>query len=111
MAQTARRARIQKKLRKTVTGTADRPRLAVFRSLNHLYAQLIDDQSGQTLAAASSLKTNDRLTVKAKAVGLAIAEKAKALKIKHAVYDRGGFAYRGAIKILCESARESGLTI
>lgn len=106
-----RRNNIHTKLRKTVTGTAERPRLSVYRSLTEVYAQLIDDTSGKTIAAVSSLKSTGGLNAKATIVGKAIAEKAKELKIKSAVYDRGGFAYNGAIKTLCDAAREAGLTI
>lgn len=106
-----RRTTIHTKLRKTVTGTAERPRLSVYRSLTEMYAQLIDDTTGKTLASASSLKTKGGLTAKATTVGQAIAEKAKELKIKSAVYDRGGFSYNGAVKTLCDAAREAGLTI
>ncbi|MEX0594795.1 MAG: 50S ribosomal protein L18 [Patescibacteria group bacterium] len=105
------RQRIHAKLRKVVSGTAVRPRLAVYRSLNNLSAQLIDDTTGKTLAAANSLKDRASLIKKAEKVGKEIADKAKGLKIKSAVYDRGGFAYKGAVKLLCEAAREGGLTI
>ncbi len=105
------RQRIHAKLRKTVIGTAERPRLAVYRSLNNLFAQLIDDATGKTLASASSLKGKGSLMSKAKTVGVDIAKKAKELKVKKAVFDRGGFAYHGAVKQLCESAREGGLEI
>jgi len=106
-----RRTKIHTRIRKVVHGTAARPRLTVFRSLQNLHAQLIDDETGKTLAAASSLKMKGSLRAKAVEVGKEIAGKAKELKIKAAVYDRGGFAYKGAVKTLCETARENGLTI
>ncbi|MEX1052104.1 MAG: 50S ribosomal protein L18 [Patescibacteria group bacterium] len=105
------RQRIHNKLRKIVSGSAERPRLAVNRSLNNLRAQLIDDTTGQTLAAVTSLKMPGSLTSKATLVGQTIAEKAANLKIKRAVYDRGGFAYKGAVKQLAEAARAAGLEI
>ncbi len=105
------RQRIHIKLRKTVNGTATRPRLAVYRSLNNMYAQLIDDTAGKTLAGVNSLKMKGALTAKAEVVGKAIAEKAAGLKIKKAVYDRGGFGYKGAVKQLAEAARKAGLEI
>ncbi len=105
------RERIHRKLRKVVSGTALRPRLAVYRSLNNMYAQLIDDTAGKTLASATSLKASGSLVAKAEKVGQTIAEKAKTLKIKNAVYDRGGFGYRGAVKQLAEAARKAGLEI
>lgn len=105
------RETIHRKLRKTVSGTASRPRLAVYRSLNNLSAQLIDDTAGRTIASANSLKIDGSLSVKAKTVAKVIAKKAKDLKIKRVVYDRGGFAYLGAVKLLCETARKEGLKI
>jgi len=105
------RETIHKKLRKTVSGTASRPRLAVYRSLSNLSAQLIDDTAGKTIASANSLKTNGSLSVKAETVAKTIAKKAKDLKIKKAVYDRGGFAYLGVVKLLCETVRKEGLDI
>jgi large subunit ribosomal protein L18 len=105
------RNKIHTKLRFKVSGTASRPRLAVYRSLQNVFAQLIDDENGVTLASASSFKEKGSLTQKAKIVGGAIAKAAAEKKIKTAVYDRGGFAYKGAVKTLCEAARENGLTI
>jgi len=98
-------------VRVKVSGTAERPRLAVYRSLNHLYAQLIDDQSGRTLAAASTLalKTGKHDVQAAAAVGRAIAEKAKGAGVQSAVFDRGGFLYHGRIKALADAARGAGL--
>lgn len=108
---TNQRLKIHKKIRYTISGTASRPRLAVYRSLNHLHAQLIDDTSSKTVASASSLKANGSLSEKAKLVGEEIAKKAKAAKITAVVFDRGGFGYRGSIKLLAEAARQAGLTI
>lgn len=105
------RIKLHQKLRHTVTGTAERPRLAIYRSLNNVFLQLIDDAQGKTLASASSLKATGPLSQKAKIAGSEIAKKAKELKIKTAVFDRGGFQYHGAVKIACEAAREEGLTI
>jgi large subunit ribosomal protein L18 len=94
-----------------VTGTQQRPRLAVFRSLNHLYAQLIDDGAGRTLAAASTveLKSKGNGVAQAAEVGKAIATKAKAAGVNTVVFDRGGFLYHGRIKALADAAREAGL--
>lgn len=105
------RNKIHTKLRFKLSGTSSRPRLAVYRSLQNIFAQLIDDENGVTLASASSLKEKGSLTQKAQVVGKQIATAAKEKKIKSAVYDRGGFAYKGAVKALCEAARENGLTI
>lgn len=105
------RTSIHQKIRKVVKGTAERPRLAVYRSLAHIHAQLIDDTTGKTLVAASSLKIKGSLTDKAKKVGQKIAQIAKEQKIKQAVFDRGGFRYHGAVKTVCETVREEGLKI
>lgn len=105
------RIKLHTKIRHRITGTAERPRLAIYRSLNNMFAQLIDDTTGKTLGAASSLKLKGPLTKKAQAVGEDIAVKAKELKIKAVVFDRGGFGYKGVIKVLAEAAREKGLTI
>jgi large subunit ribosomal protein L18 len=106
------RQRIHVRIREKVSGTAERPRLAVFRSLNHIYAQVIDDQSGVTLASASSLqlklKTGGNVA-SAKEIGKAIAERAIEKGIKQVVFDRGGFLYHGRIKALADAAREAGL--
>ncbi|MCI9540088.1 MAG: 50S ribosomal protein L18 [Lachnospiraceae bacterium] len=105
-----------RKLRNRFSGTAERPRLAVFRSNNHMYAQIIDDTVGNTLVAASTLekdvkanleKTND--VAAAAAVGTAIAKKALEKGITTVVFDRGGFIYQGKIQALAEAAREAGL--
>ena len=102
-------------MRKRVFGTAERPRLNVFRSSGHIYAQIIDDLKGTTLAAASSLDKSLRTTLKstssivaAKAVGKLLAERAKDAKIQEVVFDRGGRMYHGRIKALAEASREGG---
>lgn len=100
------------RVRARVTGTAERPRLNVFRSLNHIYAQVIDDVRGHTLVSASTLDTSvddaDKIG-EATAVGKLIAERAKAAGITRVVFDRGGYLYHGRIKALAEGAREGGL--
>jgi len=106
------RQRIHKRIREKLSGTAERPRLNVFRSLNHIYAQVIDDQKGETLVSVSTLalkvKTGGNVAA-AKEIGKAIAEKATAKGIKKVVFDRGGFLYHGRIKALADAAREGGL--
>jgi large subunit ribosomal protein L18 len=108
------RVRIHRRIRLKVAGTAERPRVCVFRSLKHIYAQVIDDVHGVTLAAASSgdegsgLATGGNLAA-AKAVGRLIAERAKAKGIQKVVFDRGGYLYHGRVKALAEAAREAGL--
>ena len=101
------------RLRKGLSGTADRPRLAVFRSNRYIYAQVIDDVAGSTLAAASSQEQSLRertLTVDTAAeVGKLVAERAKDAGVSNVVFDRGGFAYHGRIKALADAAREGGL--
>jgi large subunit ribosomal protein L18 len=123
-----RRNRRSTRVRSVVSGSASRPRLAVFRANQNIYAQLIDDVSGKTLAAASTLKSKaagktegktdgkaakssagGSKTDSAAAVGKAIAEKAIELKIKAVVFDRGGFKYHGRVKALAEAARGAGL--
>lgn len=104
------KTRRHKRIRAKVSGTATRPRLVVSRSLAHLYAQLIDDTSGKTLAAASDLKVKKGSKMeRAKAVGLEIAQKALELKIETCVFDRNGHRYHGRVKALAEAAREGGL--
>lgn len=99
-----------KRLRAKIVGTATRPRLAVFRSNSFIYAQLIDDATGKTIAAADSRKEKAGTGVeKAKAVGAAIAKKATAAKITEVVFDRGGNRYQGSIAALADAAREAGL--
>ena len=108
--------RRKQRVRKRVVGTAERPRLNVFRSSSHIYAQIIDDLKGETLAAASSLDKSLRTSVKstgsiegAKAVGKLLAERAKAAKVQTVVFDRGGRMYHGRVKALAEASREGGL--
>ena len=106
------RRRIHARIREKLSGTTERPRLNVYRSLNHIYAQVIDDQKGETLVAASSLqlklKTGGNVAA-AKEIGKAVAEKAVAKGIKQVVFDRGGYLYHGRIKALADAAREAGL--
>lgn len=107
------RRRIHERIRHKMNGTAERPRLAVFRSLKHIYVQLIDDSKGVTLVAASSAgkaaTTNGGNVAGAKAIGKLIAQRAKEKGITKVVFDRGGFLYHGRIKALAEAAREAGL--
>ncbi len=107
----SRLARRQRRPRARLIGTTDRPRLAVSRSLNHIYAQLIDDSTGRTLAAASStqLKINGGNIEGAKAVGKAVAESAQAASVKKVCFDRAGRRFHGRVKALAEAAREAGL--
>ena len=104
------RQRIHARIREKLAGTAERPRLNVYRSLNHIYAQVIDDQKGETLISASSiqLKTGGNIAA-AKEIGKAVAEKAVAKGIKQVVFDRGGYLYHGRVKALADAAREAGL--
>ena len=109
----ARRKR-HDRIRLTMAGSAGRPRLAVFRSLDHIYAQVIDDASGKTLAAASTTEKELRGSASKKSeeaavVGRLIAERAKAAGVERVVFDRAGFRYHGRIKSLAEAAREAGL--
>ena len=108
--------RRRRRVRKSVTGTTERPRLNVFRSRSHIYAQIIDDLRGHTLAAASTLDKGLRTTLKstgsieaAKAVGKLLAERAKAAQVSSVVFDRGGRIYHGRIKALADASREGGL--
>jgi len=107
------RERVHQRIRRKLSGSAERPRLAVFRSEAHIYAQVIDDTKGQTLVSASSVdkgaKTNGGNVAAAKAIGKAVAEKAKEKGIKRVVFDRGGYQYHGRVKALAEAAREAGL--
>jgi large subunit ribosomal protein L18 len=108
------RLRVHDRIRKRLRGTAERPRLSVFRSLHHIYTQVIDDRSGRTLAAASSAEKGSVArkggnVAGAKAVGKLIAERAQAAGIKKVVFDRGGYLYHGRVKALAEAAREAGL--
>jgi large subunit ribosomal protein L18 len=106
------RQRIHARIRERLAGTTERPRLNVYRSLNHIYAQLIDDEKGQTLVSASSLalklKTGGNVAA-AKEIGKAVAERAVAKGIRRVVFDRGGYLYHGRIKALADAAREAGL--
>ena len=98
------------KVRKRIIGTKDRPRLSVFRSNQHIYAQIIDDQTGKTLAAVADLNLDKmQKSKKAYEVGKKLAEKAQKLKIKKVVFDRGGFLYHGRVAELGKGAREGGL--
>jgi large subunit ribosomal protein L18 len=110
------RERRHGRVRKNISGTQERPRLNVFRSVTEIYAQVIDDQSGHTLAAASSVDSELRKkmeglnkTEQAKLVGQTVAERAKSRGITAVVFDRGGFRYMGRIKALADGARENGL--
>ena len=104
------RQRIHQRIRRKLAGTGERPRLNVYRSLNHIYAQVIDDQKGETLVSASSIKMKTGGNVAAaKEIGKAVAELAVQQGIKKVVFDRGGFLYHGRIKALADAAREAGL--
>jgi large subunit ribosomal protein L18 len=110
------RKRIHGRIREKLRGTAERPRLAVYRSLNHIYAQVIDDENGRTLAAASTkdkeldgkLKSGGNVAA-AKLVGELLARRAKEKGVQKVVFDRGGFIYHGRVKTLAEAARAAGL--
>ena len=111
----ANRRHVHERIRKKILGTAERPRLNVYRSLNHIYVQLIDDLKGSTLVSAHSAegkkgesRTGGNLAA-AKDVGKVIAERAKAKGVEKVVFDRGGYIYHGRVKALAESAREAGL--
>lgn len=104
------------RVRKKISGTPERPRLAVYRSNEHIYAQIIDDVNGTTVVSASTVDKNLRSDVdgktpkeQAKAVGAAIAERAKASGVETVVFDRGGFPYHGRVKALADASREAGL--
>jgi large subunit ribosomal protein L18 len=110
------RRRRHARVRRKVVGTAERPRLSVFRSLQHIYAQVIDDASGRTLVSASTLEKALRDDIgtmdvheQAKAVGRAVAERAKAAGIESVVFDRAGYVYHGRIQAVAEGSREAGL--
>ncbi|HXK34913.1 MAG TPA: 50S ribosomal protein L18 [Candidatus Paceibacterota bacterium] len=104
-----KRARIKKRIRAKISGTADRPRLSVFRSNRFIYAQLIDDVAGKTLVSVSDLKLKGVAAKRAKEVGLLLAKSAKAKKLSHIVFDRGGFRFAGRVQALAGGAREGGL--
>ena len=115
--QQEKRERRKHSIRKKVNGTAERPRLTVFRSSKHIYAQVIDDLKGETLASASSLEKSMRDGGKtgadidaAKAVGKLLAERAAEKGVKEVVFDRGSYLYHGRVKALADAARESGLS-
>jgi large subunit ribosomal protein L18 len=110
------RRRVHQRVRMKVEGTPERPRLCVYRSLGHIYTQVIDDRSGKTLLSASSLDKEMKKQLKgggniaaAKMVGKAIAERAKAAGVVKVVFDRGGYKYHGRVKALADAAREAGL--
>jgi large subunit ribosomal protein L18 len=111
----AARQRRHRRIRVTLSGTSARPRLSVFRSLQHIYAQLIDDTTGTTIVAASTNEPTTRTgamgskSERAKAVGKAIAERAQGKGIRVIVFDRGGYMYHGRVKALADAAREAGL--
>ena len=106
------RRRIHSRIREKLSGSVERPRLNVYRSLNHIYAQVIDDQTGKTLVSASSLgmklKSGGNVAA-AKEIGKTVAERAVEKGIKRVVFDRGGFLYHGRVKALADAAREAGL--
>jgi large subunit ribosomal protein L18 len=122
-----KRAKTKLKIRKKISGTSERPRLSIFRSSKHTYAQLILDDSGKTVASASTLdkevasalaklpkeqtngKSSSKSVAAARAVGLVLAERAKAAKVSSVVFDRNGFIYSGRVKALADGAREGGL--
>ena len=110
----AARTRRHVRVRRKVSGTAERPRLAVFRSNSHIYAQVIDDRAGRTIVAASDLEAELRRpgqnkTARAQAVGEQLARRAKEAGVNEVVFDRGGYRFHGRVKALAEGARESGL--
>ena len=106
------RKRVHARIREKIQGTSERPRLNIYRSLNHIYAQVIDDSQGATIASASTvaakLKTGGNIAA-AKEVGKLVAERAKEKGIKKVVFERGGYLYHGRIKALADAAREAGL--
>jgi large subunit ribosomal protein L18 len=115
-ARTQARRKVRIRIRQSVQGSSERPRLAVFKSGKHIYAQVIDDRSGRTLAHASSLDEGLRKEAKAKSdratatrVGKLVAERAKAKGVGKVVFDRGGYIYHGKVKALADAAREGGL--
>ncbi|NWG13578.1 MAG: 50S ribosomal protein L18 [Acidobacteria bacterium] len=110
------RRRVHTRIRRKVAGSTARPRLCVFRSLNHIYAQIVDDSRGATVASASTVEKDVRGDLKscgniaaARLVGKAIAERARAAGIETVVFDRGGYLYHGRVKALADAARENGL--
>ena len=110
------RKRVHDRVRTKVSGTTERPRLCVYRSLGHIYAQVIDDRSGKTLVSASSVDGETKKNLKgggniaaAKVIGKAVAERAKAAGVQKVVFDRGGYKYHGRVKALADAAREAEL--
>lgn len=108
------RSAVHRRIRRKVQGSTERPRLAIYRSLNHIYAQLIDDEQGRTLASASTTEKDLRGQTggnieAAQRVGRTIAERAQAAGIRNVVFDRGGYLYHGRVKALTDAAREAGL--
>jgi large subunit ribosomal protein L18 len=111
-----KRQRVHDRVRTKVSGTAERPRLCVYRSLDHIYAQVIDDRLGKTLVSASSADKTTKKSLKgggnvaaAKVVGKEVADRAKAAGVSKVVFDRGGYKYHGRVKALADAAREAGL--
>jgi large subunit ribosomal protein L18 len=116
ISRSAHRERIHRRVRQKVSGTSERPRLTVYRSLNHIYAQIIDDRAGKTLVSASSIDKGTRKENKgggnvaaAKVIGKIIAERAIAAGISKVAFDRGGYKYHGRVEALAQAAREAGL--
>ncbi|PYU20686.1 MAG: 50S ribosomal protein L18 [Acidobacteria bacterium] len=116
LSRNAHRQQVHHRVRQRVVGTLERPRLCVYRSLEHIYAQVIDDQSGRTLVSASSLDKATRAALKgggnvaaAKIVGKTLAERSLAVGIQQVVFDRGGYRYHGRVQALANAAREAGL--
>jgi large subunit ribosomal protein L18 len=110
-----RRSRRQIGIRKRISGTGERPRLSIYKSLNHIYAQVIDDLSGKTLVSSSTADSALKLektgnAAAANAVGTSLAEKAKKAGITKVVFDRGGFKFHGRVKALADAARKGGLS-
>jgi large subunit ribosomal protein L18 len=112
----AHRRRVHDRVRTRVSGTPERPRLCVYRSLGHIYAQVIDDRSGKTLVSASSVDSETKKNLKgggnvaaAKVIGKTVGERAKAAGVSKVVFDRGGYKYHGRVKALADAAREAGL--
>ena len=110
------RQRVHQRVRTRLSGSAERPRLCVYRSLGHIYAQVIDDQSGKTIVSASSVDKDTKKGLKgggnvaaAKVIGKTVAERAKAAGVTKVVFDRGGYKYHGRVKALADAAREAGL--
>jgi large subunit ribosomal protein L18 len=107
------RQRVHTRIRRKLKGTTERPRLAIFRSVAHIYAQVIDDQTGQTIVSAASTDKSRKITggnvAGAKAIGKLVAERAKEKGVSKVVFDRGGYLYHGRVKALADAAREAGL--